>query len=50
MNSILLQSPYGPDVVPDKAPEAISKIMCTLPPEQLYDLMSQMKVIIIFIH
>ncbi|KAG8192758.1 hypothetical protein JTE90_009778 [Oedothorax gibbosus] len=38
-----VESPYGPDVGPDKAPDAISKIMCSNPPEQLYELMSQMK-------
>ncbi|GFX81322.1 cleavage stimulation factor subunit 2 [Trichonephila clavipes] len=38
-----VESPYGPDVVPDKAPEAISKVMCSVPPEQLYELMLQMK-------
>ncbi|GFT96487.1 cleavage stimulation factor subunit 2 [Nephila pilipes] len=38
-----VESPYGPDVVPDKAPEAISKVMCSVPPEQLYELMMQMK-------
>ncbi|GIX74300.1 cleavage stimulation factor subunit 2 [Caerostris extrusa] len=38
-----VESPYGPEVLPEKAPDAISKVMCSVPPEQLYELMIQMK-------
>lgn len=34
---------YGNAISPEKAPEAISNIVSALPPEQLYDLMKQMK-------
>lgn len=37
------ESPYGPDVEPDKAPEAISRSVASLPPEQMFELMKQMK-------
>lgn len=39
-----LQSPYGDPVEPEKAPEAISKAVASLPPEQMFELMKQMKV------
>ena len=39
------QSPYGDDnIEPEKAPEAISKAVASLPPEQMFELMKQMKV------
>ncbi|VDD93806.1 unnamed protein product [Enterobius vermicularis] len=37
------ESPYGPEVEPDKAPEAISRSVASLPPEQMFELMKQMK-------
>ncbi|XP_054268406.1 cleavage stimulation factor subunit 2-like [Macrosteles quadrilineatus] len=44
----LLQGPvvenqYGESVSPEKAPEAISKAVASLPPEQMFELMRQMK-------
>uniref|UniRef100_A0A2L2Y9X4 Cleavage stimulation factor subunit 2 n=1 Tax=Parasteatoda tepidariorum TaxID=114398 RepID=A0A2L2Y9X4_PARTP len=41
-----VESPYGPEISGDQAPDAIAKIMSSLPPEQLYELMIQMKVCI----
>lgn len=38
------QSPYGDAMEPSKAPEAISKAVASLPPEQMFELMKQMKV------
>ena len=43
----ILQSPYGDGVEPEKAPEAISKAVASLPPEQMFELMKQMKVYMI---
>lgn len=40
------QSPYGEPVEPEKAPEAISKAVASLPPEQMFELMKQMKVLV----
>lgn len=40
------ESPYGPEVEPNDAPDAISKAVSSLPPEQLYELMKQMKMCI----
>lgn len=37
-------SPYGDTVNPRDAPEAISKAVASLPPEQMFELMKQMKV------
>lgn len=37
------ESPYGPETEPDKAPEAISRSVASLPPEQMFELMKQMK-------
>lgn len=37
------ESPYGPDVDPEKAPEAISQAVASLPPEQMFELAKQMK-------
>jgi len=36
-------NPYGESVDPDKAPEAISKAVASLPPEQMFELMKQMQ-------
>lgn len=44
-----LQSPYGDPVEPEKAPEAISKAVASLPPEQMFELMKQMKVSMLFL-
>jgi cleavage stimulation factor subunit 2 len=39
-----IESPYGaPDVDPEKAPEAISKVVASLPPEQMFELATQMR-------
>ena len=38
--------PYGESVDPEKAPEAISKAVASLPPEQMFELMKQMKMCI----
>ncbi|XP_063374417.1 cleavage stimulation factor subunit 2 tau variant [Cydia amplana] len=38
-----VENPYGEAVEPEKAPEAISKAVATLPPEQMFELMKQMK-------
>lgn len=37
-------SPYGDAVNPDKAPETITSAVASLPPEQMFELMKQMKV------
>ncbi|KAM3728846.1 Cleavage stimulation factor subunit [Dirofilaria immitis] len=37
------ESPYGPETEPEKAPEAISRSVASLPPEQMFELMKQMK-------
>ncbi len=37
-------SPYGEPVEPEQAPEAISRAVASLPPEQMFELMKQMKV------
>lgn len=41
-----VENPYGENVSADKAPEAISKAVASLPPEQMYELMKQMKLCI----
>lgn len=41
-----VESPFGAEVSPDKAPEIVSKVIASLPPEQLYELMTQMKMCI----
>lgn len=38
-----MENPYGEAVQADKAPEAISKAVASLPPEQMFELMKQMK-------
>ncbi|KAJ8027112.1 Cleavage stimulation factor subunit 2 [Holothuria leucospilota] len=40
------ESPYGLPVEPHEAPEAISKAVASLPPEQMFELMKQMKIVI----
>lgn len=42
----VMESPYGDPVEPEKAPEAISKAVASLPPEQMFELMKQMKLCI----
>lgn len=46
MQSAQVESTYGEAVSPEKAPEAISKAVASLPPEQMYELMKQMKLCI----
>ena len=41
-----ITSPYGEAVEPEKAPEAISRAVASLPPEQMFELMKQMKLCI----
>ncbi|KAA3670520.1 cleavage stimulation factor subunit 2, partial [Paragonimus westermani] len=41
-----LESPYGDTCDPQAAPEAISRAVASLPPEQMYELMKQMKLCI----
>ena len=41
-------SPYGEPVPPQAAPEAITKAVASLPPEQMFELMRQMKVLWLF--
>ncbi|XP_065208045.1 cleavage stimulation factor subunit 2-like [Planococcus citri] len=43
MQSTQVESTYGESINPEKAPEVISKAIATLPPEQMYELMKQMK-------
>ncbi|XP_015187334.1 PREDICTED: cleavage stimulation factor subunit 2 tau variant isoform X1 [Polistes dominula] len=38
------ENPYGEAVQADKAPEAISKAVASLPPEQMFELMKHMKI------
>lgn len=38
-----VENPYGPMCEPENAPEAITKTVASLPPEQMYELMKQMK-------
>lgn len=42
-------SPYGQAVNPDKAPETITNAVASLPPEQMFELMKQMKVCLLSI-
>ena len=39
-----VESDYGEASAPQDAPEAISKAVASLPPEQMFELMKQMKV------
>lgn len=38
-------NPYGPTVPPEEAPSAITQAVASLPPEQMFELMKQMKVL-----
>lgn len=40
----IIESPYGDPVNPEDAPESISRAVASLPPEQMFELMKQMKV------
>ena len=42
-NQVTNDSPYGESVEPEQAPESISKAVASLPPEQMFELMKQMK-------
>lgn len=44
--SPIIESPYGDTVQPHEAPESISRAVASLPPEQMFELMKQMKVTI----
>ncbi|RVE67463.1 hypothetical protein OJAV_G00103110 [Oryzias javanicus] len=39
----IIESPYGDSVPPEEAPESISRAVASLPPEQMFELMKQMK-------
>uniref|UniRef100_A0A8C5H2L0 RRM domain-containing protein n=1 Tax=Gouania willdenowi TaxID=441366 RepID=A0A8C5H2L0_GOUWI len=39
----IIESPYGDGVLPEEAPESISRAVASLPPEQMFELMKQMK-------
>lgn len=39
----IFESPYGPEIEPEIAPEEISKVVASLPPEQMFELAKQMK-------
>ncbi|XP_012622845.2 cleavage stimulation factor subunit 2 isoform X2 [Microcebus murinus] len=39
----VIESPYGDTISPEDAPESISKAVASLPPEQMFELMKQMK-------
>lgn len=41
-----IENPYGEHYDPDQAPEIITKTVTSLPPEQMYELMKQMKLCI----
>ncbi|GAB6032530.1 Cleavage stimulation factor subunit 2 [Chamberlinius hualienensis] len=43
LNGPPTESPYGGECDPDRAPEVISRAVASLPPEQMYELMKQMK-------
>ena len=42
MNGVF-ESPYGPEIDPETAPEEITKVVASLPPEQMFELAKQMK-------
>lgn len=48
--SPIIESPYGDSVQPQEAPESISRAVASLPPEQMFELMKQMKVTIMYRH
>ncbi|XP_055033850.2 cleavage stimulation factor subunit 2 isoform X2 [Misgurnus anguillicaudatus] len=39
----IIESPYGDGCIPEEAPESISRAVASLPPEQMFELMKQMK-------
>ncbi|XP_077433310.1 cleavage stimulation factor subunit 2 isoform X1 [Vanacampus margaritifer] len=39
----IIESPFGDNVTPEEAPESISRAVASLPPEQMFELMKQMK-------
>uniref|UniRef100_A0A8C1UHB5 Cleavage stimulation factor, 3' pre-RNA, subunit 2 n=1 Tax=Cyprinus carpio TaxID=7962 RepID=A0A8C1UHB5_CYPCA len=39
----IIESPYGDSCLPEEAPESISRAVASLPPEQMFELMKQMK-------
>ncbi|XP_068182304.1 cleavage stimulation factor subunit 2 [Antennarius striatus] len=39
----IIESPYGDSIQPQEAPESISRAVASLPPEQMFELMKQMK-------
>ncbi|AWP11875.1 putative cleavage stimulation factor subunit 2-like [Scophthalmus maximus] len=39
----IIESPYGDTLQPEEAPESISRAVASLPPEQMFELMKQMK-------
>ncbi|XP_005722991.2 cleavage stimulation factor subunit 2 isoform X2 [Pundamilia nyererei] len=39
----IIESPYGDSIQPEEAPESISRAVASLPPEQMFELMKQMK-------
>ncbi|KAJ8985077.1 hypothetical protein NQ317_019761 [Molorchus minor] len=43
LNQPPVENPYGEPIQSEKAPEAISKAVASLPPEQMFELMKQMK-------
>jgi cleavage stimulation factor subunit 2 len=43
MGGMIEPSPFGPDIEPERAPEAISSVVASLPPEQMFELAKQMK-------
>lgn len=43
LNQPPIENPYGEPIQAEKAPEAISKAVASLPPEQMFELMKQMK-------
>ncbi|ELT95429.1 hypothetical protein CAPTEDRAFT_160825 [Capitella teleta] len=42
----VIESPFGDAIDPNEAPESISKAVASLPPEQMFELMKQMKLCI----
>ena len=46
LNQPPVENPYGEPIQAEKAPEAISKAVASLPPEQMFELMKQMKLCI----
>lgn len=40
----IIESPYGDGCTTEEAPESISRAVASLPPEQMFELMKQMKV------